>query len=332
MPTVTVSLVVFNGARYLPLCLDSLRAQTFQDFQIIVIDNASGDGSADIIERDYIPVFGNRMRLVRNKENLGFARAHNQAILWSDSPYVLCLNQDMVLDTRFLEEAVRALQAHPGAAAIAPKLYRWKFKEYGLTPDSLTRTLDSMGLMLRRSQQCTDLGAGEEDRGQYDALGSVFGASGALPVYRRTALDDVRYGDEFFDADFHTYKEDVDLAYRLRWRGWSVISVPAARAWHDRSVGTHVNRRARSVFSRFHSYKNHLFLLIKNVSARNAFALAPWIVWYELRKFAYILFVEPGTLAALGIAVKRLPVMLRKRRHIMARRTASDADLRAWMT
>lgn len=335
----TISLVTFNGKKYVPFCFDSLLRQTYQQFQIIVIDNGSIDGTADLIEREYAPAFEGRLRVVRNKENLGFARAHNQAILWSDSEFVACVNQDMVLDEHFFEESIRALAQHPDAAAIAPKLLRWTFDESGIMASSKTNQIDSMGITPHRSFRFTDLGAGEIDRGQYDSLGSVFGVSGALPVYRRAALEDVREGDDFFDSDFHTYKEDIDMAFRLRWRGWTTRSVPAARAWHARSARTTIQqyssaafsqRRNKSWFINYHSYKNHLFVIIKNASNSMLVRWFPRIVWFELTKLLYLLIFEWKTLGGIRYVIRNLPRMLRKRRHIMHERKCSFTEMSAW--
>lgn len=319
---ITIALVTFNGAKYLPFCLDALLAQTRQDFSVIVIDNGSIDGSADLVERDYLPRFGERMRLVRNRENLGFARAQNQAILWSDSPYVLCLNQDIVLDREFLANTVAALEHSPKAGACSPLLLRWKFDEHGFDAASMTDDIDTTGIEVLRSLRAVDRGAGERWTGQYPA-GEIFGASGAAPLYRRAALESVRYLDEFFDADFHSYKEDVDLAYRLRRASWTAVFAPAAVGYHDRTAAARRKRAERSAFERRLSYRNHLLTIMKNGTARTLFKNLPQIAWYEAKKFVYILCREPGTLLAWGSLIRLAPRMLRKRRDLFARYPAN---------
>jgi GT2 family glycosyltransferase len=126
---------------------------------------------------------------------------------------------------------------------------------------------------------------------------------------------------EYIDTDFFCYKEDVDLAYRLRLFGFSAYTVPKARAWHDRtaranSASTIKNRRAKSAFVNYHSYKNHLFTLIKNVPDRIFIRCFVQISFYELGKFFYILLFEYKTLRSFKKIIGLLPKMIKKRAYI----------------
>src|SRR5439155_16165933 len=137
------------------------------------------------------------------------------------SEYVLVLNPDTVLRPNFIEELIHALDARPDAASASGKLLRMD-----------STTIDSTGIVMLRSQRHLDRGADEPDIGQFDKPEDIFGASGAAAMYRRPALEDARIDDEYFDEDFFAYREDADLAWRLRLLGWNSIYVPSAVALH----------------------------------------------------------------------------------------------------
>lgn len=172
--------------------------------------------------------------------------------------------------------------AHPEAGAVSGKIMR---------VDDKTR-VDSMGLKLRLSGRVVELkkGGGEPFE--------VFGVSGALPMYRIAAIEKVG----FFDESFFSYKEDVDLAYRLRRAGFKAYCVPQAIAYHARSAGTvgglvravqeHHNR---SELTNFYSYRNHILVLLKNLGWKDAWRL-PFIFVYEAAKFFYLLAFNPKIL------------------------------------
>jgi GT2 family glycosyltransferase len=144
---------------------------------------------------------------------------------------------------------------------------------------------------------------------------------------------------EIFDEDFFSYKEDVDLAFRLRSAGWAAYVLPDVRAWHDRTAAGPRElsdaaaadlRRSKSPLVRYHSYKNHLLTLLKNEHPINLARHWPWVVGYELKKLAYVLLRERDTLRALGELRQRLPAMRAKRAQVMAKWKVPPHELRRW--
>jgi len=340
MPKISIHLVTWNGQKYIEECLKAILKQTFMDYFLLVIDNGSFDQTVKIIEQEFVPVFGPKIRFIKNKENIGFAKAHNQALLWTDSEYVLALNQDVILADNFLLEMVKFLDAHKNVGSATGKVLRWKMEQTEYLKNSeKSDIVDSLGLQIFKSQRVVDLAAGEADNGQFDQEKEIFGVSASCPVYRRVALQDIRYKDEFFDNDFFSYKEDVDLAYRLRWRGWSSFYVPAAVAYHERTVkggpGNKVlkiisQRKNKSKFVNYHSYKNHLFILLKNLSSGNFLRYFSQIFFYELGKFLYILFLETSTLSGCKEFFRKFKKMKGKRKFIMGNRLITDEKMRDW--
>ena len=288
MNTVSINLVTWNGAKYIINCLDSVFNQTYTDFSLMIIDNGSTDETLSYITDKYP-----QLKIVKHKENLGFAKAHNQAIHWSRSKYVLLLNQDMILEPDYLKNLVSFMEKMPEVGAVTGKLRK-------LHEGEKTNYIDSVGINIYKKHKVEELGAGEQDEGQYDAITEVFGVSGALPLIRRQALESVMENNQFFDEDFFNYKEDVDLSYRLRYLGWKIYKVPTALAYHERSLAASdsstfhkikINRKKRSSFSNYLSYRNHLYFLIKNLPERTLNYLFP-VIAYEISKFIYILFFE----------------------------------------
>jgi GT2 family glycosyltransferase len=285
MNKVSINLVSWNGAKYIDNCLRSVLNQTYKDYSILIIDNGSSDETVSIIKESYP-----HLKIIQHKDNLGFAKAHNQAIHWTKSEYVLMLNQDVVLDPAYLEKTVEFLDKNTSVGAVAGKILR-------LQDEQKTNYIDTAGLRIYKSYRVMDMGAGEMDEGQYDVIEEVFGVSGALPVYRRVALEEVMYKQEYLDEDFFSYKEDVDLAHRLLTYGWQAYRVPMAIAYHDRTVSSPLenmstfklikNRRGKSDFAKFFSYRNHLYFLRKNLPK-----LTAAVFFYELAKALYMLFFE----------------------------------------
>lgn len=339
----TVSLVTWNGARWLPYCLASLAASTNQDFFLMVVDNASIDGSADLVA-DFLhshPELAARARLVRNRTNLGFARAHNQSLTWTNGDFVFVLNQDVILTPAYLATLVDCLGHDAGAAAAMGKLRQWRLQgsEFYLGLESTgEQVIDSVGLRLERSRKVTNLGQGQPDRHQFHEPCRVFGVPATAALFRRAALIAVSAQGEIFDEDFVSYKEDVDLAWRLQWAGYDSWYLPQAIAYHDRSlVATQSlaaearQRRARPRELKVYSWVNHLATLVKNEAGSNLWRDLPWLAAHELGKLLFLLATDPKVVAAGGPRLfSLLPRLLKKRRQLRATHRRTARELRSW--
>ncbi len=329
-PQVSIGLVVWNGRKFLPDCLASILAQKDVGLEIIIIDNASTDGSAEFIKEKFP-----QLRLIGNRQNLGFTGGHNQAIASSGGQYYLALNQDTVLEPDYLAKLTDFMVKNPKTGSVQGKLKR-------LTEGAKTDRIDCLGLQLHRSGQVTDLGEVEEDTGQYSRPLEVFGVSGTLPLYRRTALDRVALDHhEYFDSGFFAYKEDIDLAFRLRLAGWQSFCVPAAVAYHNRSargegavargdLAIARQRQAKSKLSRRLSFSNHHFVYFKNLPCSIYWRIWPVFTWYEMKMWGYALIKEPFVIPEMLKVFRLGPRMLRKRRAIMARRQIAPKELIKW--
>ncbi len=302
----------------------------------MVIDNNSSDATAAKIELE-LNNFSVSARFIKNDKNRGFAGGHNQGLAETKTEFALLLNQDIYLAPDYFEKVVGFMEARPEAAAGQGILCRWEF------PDNKTDKIDSSGLKVFKNRRVIDDGAGQRagDFIKSDAPFEVFGLSGALPMFRLMALQKIAVQGEIFDEDFFCYKEDVDLAYRLRSAGYKSYIIPGSQAWHARTAPGQDNlqdeaavkfRANKRPFINYHSYKNHFFVLIKNEYWQNLLIDFPRILWYEIKKLAYVLFFEQRTLATLWAALRLKPKMLRKHTAISKMRKITYKEMRKWFT
>src|SRR5581483_5775334 len=219
---VSVLITTYNSAAFVEKCLESLRAQTYRPLDIIIVDNASSDGTREILEK-----FRPDVHLIYNDTNVGFAAGQNQAIRAARGTWLLSLNPDVLLSPEFIERLVAAAEMHPEAGSVCGKLLRW---DPG-APVPMTKTIDSTGIYFTRSLRHLDRGADEIDHGQFNRAEYVFGATGAAALYSRYMVEDVSVDGEFFDEQFFVYREDADLAWRAQLMGWQCLYVPDAVAW-----------------------------------------------------------------------------------------------------
>lgn len=345
MPKVVISIVAWNSMRYLPECLASIANQTFKDYALIIIDNASDDGPAKFVRENHPETI-----LIRNAKNLGFSRAHNQGFAYAkahfaknnEDLFIMVTNPDIALEPDYLEKIVDAVERFPEVGSAEGKLLRMFHAGENAPPGGeRSNVIDTTGMRFFRSRRMADRGAGEKDSPEkYNQREEVFGVSGSLALYRLRALEDVAVEGEYFDEDFFTYKEDIDMAWRLRNRGWASWYVPAARAYHYRTAAGREkasnwqliwNRRKKPAMINFWSDRNHSLMTVKNDFMVNALLHFPWILWYHIREAAWVLVFEQRTVKAWFSFWKLLPRMLRKRRLIMSRTRVKAKEIRRWM-
>src|SRR3989344_4238134 len=237
MSKVYISIALYNGKPYLPDLFQSINDQTFRDFAVIVIDNASSDGGADWIRMQYPETV-----ILRNHKNLGFAKAHNQAIELAlklgggaKDHYMLVTNQDLMFDEKFIEEISDVADRYSEFGAFGGKTLKM-FKSNDEAAPEKSTIIDTTGLIIKKSRRVFDRGIGETDNGSYEKIEPVFGISGALALYRMSDLVRSNTNGEYFDSSYFCYKEDVDLAWRMQNLGIKSLYVPKAVAYHYRGA------------------------------------------------------------------------------------------------
>ncbi len=317
---IAIAIVTYNSAAFIRRCLEYVFEQDYTPFEVIVVDNASSDGTPAILRQ-----FEARARIAYNPENTGFARGQNQAISLSKADWVLTLNPDTRLTRDFLSRLVEAGQADPTVGSVCGKLL-------AMSPDFeplAQPVFDSTGIYFTPNQRHFDRGSREPDHGQYERPEYVFGATGAACLYRRAMIDDISIDGEFFDPDFFAYREDADVAWRAQLLGWKCLYTPLARAYHVRSV-LPANRRSLPAVINMHSVKNRWLLRIKNMTGPlyRRYWLA--ITWRDAVVVAGCLLREFSSLRAFVLLARAWPRAWKKRRIIMQRRRATDDSLSIW--
>ncbi|MFA6227825.1 MAG: glycosyltransferase family 2 protein [Patescibacteria group bacterium] len=342
-PKVTIIIVTRNSQRFMASCLDSIYAQTYRDFQVLVIDNDSHDGTVEFVRSNYPQT----VMFVNNK-NSGFAKANNQGIRLIKSPFFLLCNPDIILEPDWLEKimSIAELEQNNDCASFGGKLLKLKLINAEIGETEKTEIIDSCGLKFLKNHRFVEWGAGDP-AAEYNQAQEVFGHSGALVLLRKESLEQVviqdrhHYTGDFLDSNFFFYKEDVDLAWRLRLQGFRSMFIPEAVAYHLRTfpaaqnnrLGEVVaNRRQQNDLARYYSYRNHFLVLLGNEYLSNLIIYSPFIAWYELKKFCYLLIFEIRNLKAIAEVIGMLPQTLAKRRQIFRRAKLKAGDIRKWIS
>lgn len=319
---VSVTIVTYNSGRFIKRCLESVLEQQYPFKEIIVVDNNSTDGTMDILER-----FEDRVRVVYNEENIGFAAAQNQAIGLARGGWVLTLNPDVLLLKGFIEALVTAGNIDPRVGTVCGKLLTmtatFDFPEQPL--------VDSTGIYFTPNVRHLDRGSLEVDNGHFSNFEFVFGATAAAALYRREMIDDISISGEFFDSDFFVYREDADVAWRAQLFGWKCLYAPNARGYHVRKA-LPGNRRALPAEINMHSVKNRFLLRMKNMSwdlyRRNFFSITA----RDVVVISCCLLWEHTSLRAFPFLFRKWKDVISKRREIMARRRVTSDYMASWFS
>lgn len=306
-PLVSVIIPNWNGAAHLPTCLDALRRQTYPAIEIIVVDNASTDGSQALLAEQYPEV-----RVIPLSANQGFAGAVNIGIRPAQGDLIALLNNDTEADANWVAELVRALETHPTAGFAASKLRLFDRRQ----------VLHSAGDTFSRSGQANSRGVWETDSGQYDQEGPIFSACGGAVAYRRAMLDDIG----LFDEDFFFNLEDVDLAWRAQLRGYGGIFVPTSLVYHKLSA------TGGGVTASYYTGRNSIWLVVKDYPDewwrrdwRRILAAQLRTTWDALR--AWRGEAARARLRGQWAGLLGIPRMLHKRKQVQAGRRVKLAEL-----
>jgi len=306
-PRVTVVVVNFNGGEYVLRALRTLALQTFRDFRVVVVDNASSDGSADRIERE-IP----GVRLVRSPRNLGFAGGNNLGFREAGaSEWIALLNPDAFPEPDWLEKLVAAAASRRDCAAVGSRLLRADDAE----------TLDGVGDVYHVSGLHWRDGYGKPAAGRALQVSEVFSPCAAAALYRGDLLRALGG----FDEDYFCYSEDVDLGFRMRLLGYRSWYAPDSIAHHVGSATTGL----RSDFTMYHGFRNGIWTFVKNMPGPLLWVCAPALLVGFGMVAARLAIRGQGRVAwrALRDTIAGLPDVIRKRRKIQASRRASIGDI-----
>ena len=282
---VSAIVVTIGEGGYWKNCLDSLKTQRHPDLEIIVIDNSRNTELSREAAKAYPSV-----KWQANRDALSYCASLNMGILLSSGDFILCLNDDVVLDKSFVAEALKGFSRDAKIGMVSGKILR---------PDA--KTLDSTGLFPSFARTPRERGYGLKDKGQFDHGGYIFGVNGAAAFYKKEMLENVKEGPDYFDSRFRFFYEDLDVAWRAQRAGWFAYYIPSAIAYHVRGasvrsrpgIGRPFARRFLSEELHLDLIKNRYLTLIKNESCLGFLGHLPGILLYELVLWSGLLIFKP---------------------------------------
>lgn len=238
-PFVSIIIPHWNGREHLADCLNALRQQTVSEFEVLLVDNGSDDGSQAYVQEQF-----HEVTLIELGTNRGFTGACLAGYARAKGDIIILLNNDTAVEPDWLAEILAAFERHPQAGSVASRMMLFDERDHFHTAGDFVRINGIPG----------NRGVWEQDAGQYDQEMAVFGACGGSSAYRKTMLDEIG----FLDPTFFFSCEDVDLAWRAQLAGWKTIYAPKAKLYHK------LKATGGSATGSFYDGRNFLWLIAKN--------------------------------------------------------------------
>lgn len=319
-PLVSVVIPHWNGVEVLSECLASLSETKYPNMEIIVVDNASTDGSPDWVSLNFPQV-----RLIENDQNYGYAGGCNRGAKIAEGEYLVFLNNDTIQDHHWLDSLVDFMNLNSNVAAVQPKILnffeRTKFDYAG----GAGGWLDLLGYPFARGRVFLEQ---EEDKGQYDTIRPIFWASGTALMVRKSDFESANR----FDETFFAHQEEIDLCWKFRLMGKETWAVPDAIVYHKNAV-------TLPMFSRQKQYLNHrnsLLMVLCNYSLPLTLYITPIRLALELVALVYSLFCLDmnhfvGIIQSLFWVVTHPHVIWKRRRVIKRIRKVNDKQVLSWL-
>jgi GT2 family glycosyltransferase len=309
---VSVIVITHNGKHFLKNCFTSLLRQTYGNFVPYLLDNGSSDGSSEYV-RENFPL----VKILRFNRNLGFSKAYNEAIKRVNSKYIVLLNDDTIVDTRFLEELIKVMESDDKIFAAGSKIFLLD------EPNILNHAGGALSII----GAGIDIGMGHIDAPMFNQLKEVGYVCGAAMIIRRDYF--IELGG--FDEDYFAYFEDVDLCWRAWLKGYKCIYVPSSIVYHK--YGGSWGKR-KSPIRVFLGTRNRLYNIIKNFELRNMLIAFFGSIIFDALRFLLLIknkrhYAALGILRAYQVFLKRIRKFIEKRYIIsFQHRKLSDKQLK----
>jgi len=282
---VSIIIVTIGAKDYLWRCLDSIKTQSYSCLETIVIDNSLDAGFSAKISQLFPSI-----KLCSNVQNLHYGVSLNRGISQSQGEFILCLNDDVILDKKFIQESLRGFWIKNNIGLVSGKILR-----------ANRETLDSTGLFLSVWRTARERGYGRRDVGQFEKEGYVFGVSGSAAFYRKKMLEEIKDRDGYFDPNFCMFYEDLDISWRAQKSGWAAYYVPGAIAYHvrggsfrpDSGIGKSIARKYLNDQLHYDLIKNRYLTILKNETFFSFFVHLIPILIYDLCVWSYVVFFRP---------------------------------------
>jgi hypothetical protein len=299
-------------AKYLSYFMPSLKNQTYKDFKIICHDNSehADNPNVNFLKQNYPQV-----EILRGEGNLGFAKAYNRLIARAfedQAEYFLAVNPDMILEPEAIARLINTMESDAALGSASPLVLRWNFAK-----QEKTGLIDTCGIKMLKGLRFIDLGQNQPNTGQFDRT-EILGPSGAAALYRVSALVKARQDGQYFDELMFMYKEDCDLALRLKLAGFKSVFAPEAVIYHDRTAAASgesdlkvaLNRRNKSRQVKRWSFLNQQIMFVKY------WRLQDWrnklvIIWFQIKMLVFALLFERYLLLEL-LELRRIKIKIKR--------------------
>jgi hypothetical protein len=323
IPLVSVIILNYNGLEFVQQCVRSVLESDYRNFEVIVVDNASTDGSYEAVCQWFSRVDG--VRIVRNKRNLGFALGNNVGYMTSRGDIVAFLNMDTVVERTWLRNLVHVLISDDRVGAAHSRQMSLRDRTQ---VESLGAYMDPLGFVYPR----TWWACGRSPLSRVDKDEPFYPDGGSMAL-RRSALKKAAINGQPFDSDYFLYFEDNDLGWRLRLAGHGIVCVPSSVIYHYRGASA----STASLYSRTFSFaKNRLVTLIKNYDLLNLMRFLPQVVFLEIARLVLLLPKQsPRARAKLGAlfwCLTNLKQIWKKRLYVQSLvRAVPDSEVMKYM-
>lgn len=313
-----VSIIIphFNGREILHRCLKSLEETKYEKKEVILVNNASTDGSVENSQSSF-----SWIKVVYNERNLGYAGGCNSGLVEAAGKYILFLNNDTRVEPDWLAQLVEVCEQDETIAACQPKIRALDNEEDFDYAGAAGGLIDIFGYPFAKGRLFFSL---EKDQGQYDAGGDVFWATGTATLIRKSVLEEVGYLDE----DFFAHMEEIDLNWRMHLAGYRVVVVPQALVYHSAGATLKPDSPQKIYFN----HRNSLMMLLKNYELKNLLWIFPLRILLEIMTLIYSLLkldfvrLKGGSLALLYVFFNFLKI-IKKRADVQKIRNVPDSEV-----
>ncbi|MDO8638521.1 MAG: glycosyltransferase family 2 protein [Candidatus Daviesbacteria bacterium] len=312
-PLVSIIIVNWNGGVIMIDCLKSLEKLNYSNWELILIDNGSVDGSEDSVKNFKLNFKKNI--LIKNNSNLGFAKANNQGLLNTKGEYVLLLNNDTKVTPDFLNILIEKMESDKSIGVVQPKIFLMDKKDY----------LDNTGTYLTKIGFLEHWGFMQKDGNEFNKEREIFSAKGACLLFRKSIAEKVG----LFDDKFFNYFEESDFCWRVWISGFKVMFIPDTYIYHKLGYSS---KKQKQVVVNYHSMKNMLCAMIKNLEINNLVTIGGTHLFLIIGlSFYYLLKFRLGQFLMVWRAIfwniSNIEETLQKRKKIQQYRKATDKDI-----
>ncbi len=294
----------YNGEELLKDCLNSLNNQSFEEFEIILVDNNSIDNSLGFVSENYPQV-----KVIKLPRNFGFAKAINEGVKHSTAEYVVFLNNDTEVEKNWLKNLIQCVSSHPEVMSVNSKLLNFYHR----------KKIDGVGILINEVGQARSIGW-QEESSNYQQEQYIFGATGGAALFKR--LDFIKAG--MFDGSYFMYFEEVDLAFRAQFLGYKSIFDPTAVVYHKHKA----TAKKSPQYIEYWQFRNMFQTIIKDYPISLLLKNFRWLkiilvylntIFYQFKNG----FFWPPIMASWWL-IFHLPQLLKQRKEIQKSKKVTD--------